>query len=118
VLIPNEAFWHVLDTLVQTSTIVIDRPRGSAHPHYPEMIYPLDYGYLQGTHGGDGAGIDVWVGKLPDQQITAIIVSVDLTKRDSEIKILLGCTPDEQQLILKIQNAWQDQQAGLLIVHP
>lgn len=40
----DEDFWQALDELIRTSEIVIDRPRGSAHPRYPEMIYPVDYG--------------------------------------------------------------------------
>ena len=34
-------------------TVTVDRPLGSAHPDYPEMIYPLNYGYIEGimAHG-------------------------------------------------------------------
>ncbi len=55
-------FWRALETLAQSSALIIDRPKGSAHPRYPDMRYPLDYGYLAGTTSGDGAGIDVWDG--------------------------------------------------------
>jgi inorganic pyrophosphatase len=39
-------FWQALDSLISMSEIVIDRPRGTTHPRYPDFIYPLDYGYL------------------------------------------------------------------------
>lgn len=58
----NDDFWTALDALVAQSRVVIDRPRGSAHPRYPHVVYPLDYGYLDGTSSMDGAGIDVWRG--------------------------------------------------------
>ena len=58
----NEDFWKALDELVNSSEIVIDRPRGSAHPRFPNFIYKVDYGYLKDTASMDGAGIDVWVG--------------------------------------------------------
>lgn len=45
----SPAFWGSLDTLVSACSIIIDRPCGPAHPRYPDFIYPLDYGYLQGT---------------------------------------------------------------------
>lgn len=32
-------FWNALDTLVQQSDIIIDRPKGTAHPKYPDFIY-------------------------------------------------------------------------------
>ena len=93
-------FWTHLDRLVATSEIVVDRPAGSHHPRYPEIVYPLDYGYLTGTSGGDGNEIDVWRGSLPDGRLDAVICTVDLQKRDAEVKLLLGCTQAERDTIL------------------
>ena len=102
------AFWHALDTLVATSEIIIDRPKHTTHPRYPELVYPFDYGYLQGTRSGDGDGIDIWVGSLSNRVVTAAVLTVDLFKRDSEVKILLGCTPEEVQTIFAfLQNGMQ-----------
>ena len=106
-------FWQKLDKLVDSSNITIDRRQGTAHPRYPDFIYPYDYGYLAGTFSGDGDGIDVWVGSLPQKTITVIICTVDMQKRDTEIKLLLGCTPTEMQNILKTHNSGP--QAGILI---
>lgn len=39
----------------------IDRPLGSHHPRHPEMIYPVNYGYVDGVFAGDGAEQDVYV---------------------------------------------------------
>ena len=50
----NPAFWEKLDQLIADHEICIDRPRGSAHPRYPELIYGVDYGYLAGTSAADG----------------------------------------------------------------
>jgi len=55
----NPDFWTALDQLVSDSEIVIDRPKGSAHPKYPDFIYKVDYGYLNNTSSMDGQGIDV-----------------------------------------------------------
>ena len=87
----DEAFWTALDRLAEESRLVIDRPKGSAHPRYPDFVYPLDYGYLDGTASMDGGGIDCWVGSDPRRQIDAILCIVDWLKRDSEIKILIRC---------------------------
>ena len=43
----NSDFWTAAETLVAQSRIVIDRPKGSAHPRYPDFLYPVDYGYLE-----------------------------------------------------------------------
>ena len=95
----NSKFWNFIDELIFTSKIVIDRPKGSRHPKYPDVIYPLDYGYLENTMAMDGGGIDVWKGSN-GEYVDAIICTVDLTKRDSEIKILIGCTEEEKQLAI------------------
>jgi inorganic pyrophosphatase len=100
----DRPFWTHLDQLAATSRIVIDRPKGSAHPRYPDMIYPVDYGYLDGTTTVDGGGIDVWVGSTGATRPNAIICTVDLLKHDAEIKVLIGCSGDEQQVIVDFLN--------------
>lgn len=42
-------------------TVTIDRPMGSAHPEYPAMVYPINYGYIEGITGGDGEPQDAYV---------------------------------------------------------
>lgn len=96
-------FWTALDNLTETSSVVIDRPKGSKHPKY-DYIYEIDYGYLLNTSSSDGDGIDVWKGSLINQQPNAIICTIDLKKRDLEIKILLGCTEDEINIIMAFHN--------------
>lgn len=110
----NREFWNLIDRLVQESDIVIDRPKGSAHPKYHDCIYPLDYGYLAGTSSMDGDGIDLWLGTDKSQTVDAIMCTVDLTKRDSEIKLLIGCTEEEKQTILFFHNDAEDMK-GILI---
>ena len=106
-------FWSALDTLVRQSEIVIDRPRGSAHPRYPDFIYPVDYGYLKNTPSMDGGGIDVWLG-TGDGGVNAVICTVDLLKKDSEIKILIGCTREETAAIYEKHND-SEYMKGILI---
>ena len=86
------------------SEIIIDRPKGSVHPRYSDFIYNVDYGYLKNTSSMDGSGIDVWVGTEKNKKVDAIICTVDLLKRDSEIKILIGCTNKEKDIICKLHN--------------
>lgn len=42
-------------------TGIIDRPLGSAHPRESNMIYPINYGYVNGVIAGDGEEQDVYV---------------------------------------------------------
>lgn len=97
---PKESFWETLQKLVDAHSVYIDRPKGSAHPRYAEYTYPFDYGFLEGTTSGDGSGIDVWLGSREEKDIVGVIVVVDLVKKDSEIKVLLGCSDEDMDIIL------------------
>jgi inorganic pyrophosphatase len=92
--------------LLLTNSIIIDRPKGSPHPRYPTAIYPLDYGYLDNTTSSDGGGIDVWLGSLSivmnresSKTLTGILCTFDTLKRDAEIKVLIGCSAEDIQVI-------------------
>lgn len=92
-------FWQVMSELAAGGRINLDRPRGRAHPRYPEMIYPLDYGYLENTSASDGGGIDVWIGTQKEKTLTGILCTFDTLKRDAEIKLLIGCTMEDVETI-------------------
>ncbi len=100
----NEGFWSKLDHLVDASHLVVDRPAGTAHPCFPSFVYPLDYGYLEGTRSGDGEGVDVWVGSRPERAVTAIVCTVDLELEVAELKILVGCSEREANEMLGAHN--------------
>ncbi|MDR1185281.1 MAG: hypothetical protein LBK67_10880 [Coriobacteriales bacterium] len=99
----NDGFWSAIDELLTEQEIVIDRPKGTKHPRF-HFTYPLDYGYLKGTVSMDGGGIDVWRGRCPDMGCNAVVCTVDLYKKDSEIKLLIGCSEEEQQTIMRFYN--------------
>ena len=100
----NANFWHCLDQLVSSSRVTIDRPKGSIPPRFEDIVYPLDYGFLEETTASDGAGIDVFVGSL-EARVTGAIMTVDLQKRDVEMKILLGCSSAEMRVVHEFMNS-------------
>jgi len=62
----------------------------------------------------DGGGIDLWQGSDPAQNLDAIICTVDLIKRDSEVKLLIGCTEEEKALVYKAHNKTESMK-GILV---
>jgi len=110
-------FWQALDKLYSNSEVIVDRPKGSSHPRYPDFIFPLDYGYLKNTSSMDGGGIDVWRGSDSAGKIDAIICTIDLIKRDSEIKVLIGCIEEEKMLVYNVHNKTESMK-GILIRRP
>lgn len=98
-------FWEYLERLIENSTIKIDRPKGSAHPRFPDLIYPLDYGYLKDTTSTDGGGLDVWVGGQISARLEGIVCTIDLNKKDIEIKLLIGCSEADLKTIIDFHNS-------------
>ncbi len=99
-----EELFKTLQTIVNNNSVVIDRPKNSRHPRYDDYVYPMDYGYLEGTKSQDGEGIDVWCGEANRDEVSGILITADGLKKDSEIKILLGCDKKEMKLAHAISN--------------
>ena len=49
------------DYLGKTVAIEIDRPKGSVHSKFKNIVYPVNYGYVPNTTSGDGKEVDVYV---------------------------------------------------------
>lgn len=49
---------HIIGKTVKGT---VDRPLGTSHPRHPKMIYPINYGYVDGVFAGDGAEQDVYL---------------------------------------------------------
>ena len=102
----DSSFRRSMTQLLTTNGVIIDRPKGTSHPRYPAIVYPLDYGFLENTTSSDGGGIDVWLGSLNTltnesvpKTLTGILCTFDTLKRDAEIKLLVGCSGDDVQVI-------------------
>ena len=81
-----------------------------------EFVYPLDYGYLEGTVGGDGEGIDVWIGAAGAKKVTAVACTIDPVRKNAELKLLWRCTPSE---IVLVERFYAPQpQAALVVRRP
>ncbi|WP_225047330.1 histidine phosphatase family protein [Lacticaseibacillus kribbianus] len=50
-----------LGPLGQVVTVTMDRPLGSTHPRWPNLRYPVNYGYVAGVMGGDRLPQDAYV---------------------------------------------------------
>jgi inorganic pyrophosphatase len=105
--IPDTSFWQTIKELATTNPITIDRPKGSAHPRWTDLIYPFDYGYLENTSASDGDGIDVWFGSNSNKTLTGILCTFDRLKRDAEIKLLIGCTLEDVETIRRFHDPMQ-----------
>ena len=85
----------------------IDRPFGSAHPRHPDMIYPVNYGYVNGVQAGDGEEQDAYVFGIsaPVSSFTGRVVAVLHRLNDCEDKWIVsvdGSVPDRNEILRTI----------------
>lgn len=110
----NIYFWQKLDTLILSSQLIIDQPKGSAHPDYQSLIYPANRGYLKDAYTSQDAPIYVYVGTRGAEKADALIVQADILRRECAVKLLIGCTDEECERILKFTNSTDFQKAILV----
>lgn len=41
--------------------VKVDRPLGTRHPNHPDLIYPVNYGYIPGIIAPDGEEQDAYI---------------------------------------------------------
>lgn len=93
-LVHEHLRWTEWARIIEQQGITIERPRITAHPDYPSVIYPLDYGFVNETQSSDGEPLDVFVGQATTGLVGAILTT-DHRQRDREVKLLYDCTPAE-----------------------
>lgn len=81
---PKKTF-PILGTIV---TVTVDRPLGSHHPEHPDMIYPVNYGYIEGIIAPDGEEQDAYILGIdePVEKFTGMVVGVICREDDNEEK--------------------------------
>ena len=107
--------WRRWEAVIAAQGIELDRPAQSTHPDYPEIIYPLDYGYIRHTLSSDQAEVDVFVGSS-DQGLVGLIATCDYRRGDRELKLLWQCTPQEIYLANGFINFDRQRLEGTLVM--
>ena len=78
--------------LGKTVTVRIDRPIGSRHPRYPDLIYPVHYGFVPGLIGGDGHPQDAYL--LGVSEVTSeyrgVVIGIVRRINDREDKLVIA----------------------------
>lgn len=70
--------------------ITVDRPAGSFHPNHPDLVYPVNYGFIPGLPGGDGEEQDVYLlgADGPLEKAWAKVVGIVYRENDGEDKLI------------------------------
>ena len=69
-------------------TVTVDRPLGSYHPKYPDLYYPVNYGYIIGISAPDGEEQDAYILGVdtPLSEFTGKVIAVICRDDDIENK--------------------------------
>jgi len=107
--------------LGKTVQITIDRPLGSTHPKHRDIVYPINYGFIEHTTGGDGEEIDVYLlgVDVPVKSYSAVIVGVVCREDDDEDKLIaapngISFTADEMYRAVEFQEKYFDSRIEVL----
>ena len=76
----------------QTVTVTVDRPLGSVHPDYPDLYYPVNYGYIENLMGGDGDWQDAYILGVdePLESFTGKVIAVAVRHDDNASKLVVA----------------------------
>ena len=69
-------------------TVTVDRPLGSVHPKHEDILYPVNYGYVEGIMAGDGEWQDAYILGIdePVEKFTGKVIAVIHRSDDVEEK--------------------------------
>lgn len=73
-------------------TVTVDRPLGGRHPNYPDMIYPVNYGYIKGIMAPDGDELDAYILGVdePVGEFRGIVIAIIRREDDVEDKLVVA----------------------------
>lgn len=105
-----ERYKDIMGTIVSGT---VDRPLGTAHPNFPDMIYPINYGYVDGVFAADGEEQDVYIlgTNEPLKTYTGKIIAVYHRTNDTEDKWIVSLdgtnyTDEEIQKAIEFQEKY------------
>jgi len=74
--------------LGHTVKVIVDRPLGSRHPNHPDILYPVNYGYIPNTIAPDGEEQDAYIlgVSAPIKEFTGMVIAIIHRQNDVEDK--------------------------------
>lgn len=106
--------------LGKTVTVKGDRPLGSRHPAFPELRYPITYGYAPETVAGDGEPIDAYIvgAAEPVAGFCGVVIALVVRTDDDEDKLVVapmacGFSAVEIERLVKFQDRFLDRRVAV-----
>lgn len=76
--------------------VKIDRPLGSVHPKHSDIVYPVNYGFVENIFADDGEEQDVYVLGVdkPIKEVVGIVIAV--IKRNDDVENKWVAVPNKK----------------------
>ena len=101
--------------------IIVDRPLGCHHPKHDDLVYPINYGYVEGVFAADGEEQDVYIlgGDVPVREFVGRVIAIIHRKNDVEDKWVaaperMTFSPDEIRKLVDFQEKYFDSEIIML----
>lgn len=105
----------------KTVRIIVDRPKGSHHPKFEDIIYPVNYGYVEGVFAGDGEEQDAYIlgVDIPLKTFDGCVIAIIHRKNDVEDKWVaapcgMSFSPEKIAQLVDFQEKYFDTEIVML----
>lgn len=78
----------------QLVCVKVDRSLGSRHPEHREMVYPVNYGYVEGIFAPDGEEQDVYILGVNEPVETFLGRVIAVIHRENDVEEKWVAAPD------------------------
>ena len=102
-----------MDCMNKIVKVLVDRPLGSCHPTYKNIVYPVNYGYIPNTISGDGEELDAYVlgEHKPLETFKGKVVAIIHRTNDDDDKLVVmaenrNYTDDQIRALTEFQEQW------------
>ena len=71
---------------------IVDRPLGSVHPAHHNIVYTINYGYIENIFAGDGEEQDAYIlgTQEPLKTFTGVVIAIYHRINDNEDKWIIA----------------------------
>lgn len=87
----------LLRLLGKSVTVIVDRPLGTTHPNHKDIIYPVNYGYIENIFAGDGEEQDAYILGVDKKVDTFSGTVIAIIHRLNDIEDKLVVAPNKKR---------------------
>lgn len=108
----NAYFWQKIDAAFISGDYKKLYSKGSKHPLYPSLIFPVDYGHIT-TNDDEKSSMKAFKGEA-NQTVQSVVVCANLLEKDLSAILLIGLDEKQEEEVLRFLNSTDFQKAVII----